>query len=134
VEDIMKKFVVGAALLGFIAGAAMAGDAPAGIRRAELQRVPVPGTDFVAIVMRTELDPGVASGMHTHPGDETGVVLSGQIMLSVQGQADRMLKAGDSYITKAGVPHNAVNPGPGVYSSLATYIVDNTKPITTPVK
>jgi quercetin dioxygenase-like cupin family protein len=134
-EDAMNKFLWIAALMGLIAATpAMAGDAPPGMRRTELQRVPVPGTDFVAIVMRTELDVGVVSGMHTHPGDETGVVLSGQLMLSVQGQPDRLLKAGDSYLTQAGVPHNAVNPGPEVYSSIATYIVDSTKPITTPVQ
>ncbi len=132
----MKKLVLCVALIGF-SGFAIAADAPTtaqtGIRRTELQRVTVPGTAFVTVTMRTELDPGAQTGMHTHPGDEIGYVLSGQLTLKFKGQPDRMLKAGDSYLTPAGVAHNGVSTGPDVYRSIATYIVDSTKPMTTPV-
>ena len=132
----MKKLILCAALIGF-SSFAVAADAPTtaptGIRRTELQRVTVPGTNFVTITMRTELDPGAQTGMHTHPGDEIGYVLSGQLTLKVKGQPDLTLKPGDSYRTPAGTPHNGVSSGTETYRSIATYIVDTTQPMTTPV-
>ena len=83
--------------------------------------------------MRTEIDAGAQTGMHTHPCDKIGYVLSGQLTLRAKGQPDRTFKAGESYLTPAGTPHNGISGGPGVYTSVATYIVDSTRPMTTPV-
>ena len=50
---------------------------PAGITRIDLQRhdLSVPGREVVQTIV--ELDPGVTSSRHTHPGEEIVYVLEG---------------------------------------------------------
>lgn len=130
----MKKLILCAAAAVITFGAAYAADAPAPVRRIELQSSAVPGSKYVAKVMRVEIDPNGKLDLHTHPGDEVGVAVSGQLTLSIQGQPDRVVKAGESYIVKAGMPHAAHNAGTQIYVGVANYIVESDKPLSTPVK
>lgn len=130
----MKKLILYAAAAAISIGAAYAADAPAAVRRVELQSSAVPGGKYVAKVMRVEIDPAGKLDLHTHPGDEVGVAVSGQLTLSVQGQPDRVVKPGESYLVKAGTPHAAHNAGTVGYIGVANYIVESDKPLSTPVK
>jgi len=128
--------VMGAAML--IVGSAMAMDAApvqqAGSRRTDLQRhdLSIPGRE--AIQVRVDLDPGVSSPRHTHPGEEIIYVLEGTLQYDIEDKPPVTLKPGDVLFIPAGTVHAAKNVGSGVGSELATYIVEKGKPLLTPVK
>jgi quercetin dioxygenase-like cupin family protein len=87
-----------------------------------------------AVQVVAEFAPGVAAGKHTHPGEELGYLLEGSILLEIEGEAPRTLKAGDSFYVPAGKPHDGKNVGSGPAKVLATYIVETGKPVASPVK
>jgi quercetin dioxygenase-like cupin family protein len=77
---------------------------------------------------------GSSIGFHTHPGDESGYVLSGSIILKTQGKPDRVLKAGDSFFNPRGAIHSVValpNGEGGV--AVSNWIVDKGQPLATPI-
>ncbi len=102
--------------------------------RTELQRhnLSTPGHEVVQV--RVDLEPGVLSLKHTHPGEEIVYVIEGLLEYTVEGKAPVTLKAGDVLFIPAGTAHTAKNVGSGKGSELATYIVDKTKPLVTIVK
>lgn len=59
-------------------------------------------------------------------------MLEGELNLLVQGQPDKTLKAGDSYQIPAGVVHDAKANGDKAMKVLEVYVVDKTKPLTSP--
>ena len=80
------------------------------------------------------LPAGSAIGYHTHPGDEAGYVLNGALVLKVQGQPDRPLKAGDSFFNPRGAVHSLVAaPGGDGGTAVSTWIIDKGQPLATPV-
>ena len=126
------------AVAALIAGSGLALHvAPAqqpGIRRTELQRhdLGIPGREVVQV--RVELDPGVAFGKHTHPGEEIVNVLEGSLEYQVEGRPAVTLKAGEVLFIPAGTVHAAKNVGSGNAAELATYIVEKGKPLVVPVQ
>lgn len=123
-----KGLAVFAALL--VAGVAFA-QAP-GIKRTILQRGDVPAEGARELVVATaEIAAGGAIGRHTHNGPEAGYVLEGASWLEVDGEAPRLLKAGDSYFIPAGKIHDAKAHG-GATKVLATYVVEKGKPLAIP--
>ena len=107
----------------------------AGIRRIDLQRndLSVPGREVVQTIV--ELDPGVTSSRHTHPGEEIVYVLEGA-PLRVRGgrkaAGDARSRATLLFIP-AGTIHAAKNVGNRKGAELATYIVEKGKPLLTEV-
>lgn len=92
----------------------------------------VPGKEI--LIGTATLPPGSAIGYHTHPGDEAGYVLKGNLILKTQGQPDRTLKAGDSFFNPRGAVHSlAAAPGSDGGMAVSTWIVDKGQPIATPV-
>src|SRR5271168_4690349 len=71
----------------------------------------VPGKEIV--IGTATLPPGAVIGYHTHPGDEAGYVLKGNLILKTQGQPDRTLKAGDSFFNPRGAVHSVMTPADG---------------------
>jgi len=104
---------------------------PAGIKRTDLQRhdLSVPGRE--AVQVRVDIDPGVAFGRHTHPGEEIIYVLAGSLEYQIDGKPPVTLKAGDVLFIPAGTIHAAKNVGSVTASELATYIVEKGKPLLT---
>jgi len=102
-----------------------------GFNRIDLQRhdLSVPGRE--AIQVRVELEPGVVSPRHTHPGEEIIYVLEGSLQYEVEGRPPVTLKAGDVLFIPAGTIHAAKNVGSGKGAELATYIVEKGKPLLT---
>jgi quercetin dioxygenase-like cupin family protein len=106
----------------------------AGITRIDLQRhdLSVPGREVVQVIV--ELDPGVTSSRHTHPGEEIVYVLEGApLEYEVEGKPTVTLKPGDVLFIPAGKIHAAKNVGSRKGAELATYIVEKGKPLRTDV-
>jgi len=110
-----------------------AASAQEGIKRTPLQKIDFPD-GYTTVTGLAEIQPGIAAGRHVHPGIETGYVLEGETVLSVDGQPDRTMKAGDSFTIPAGVPHDARAVGDKPVKVLGVYIVERGKPLATPVR
>ena len=92
----------------------------------------VPGKEIV--IGTATLPAGTAIGYHTHPGDEAGYVLKGNLILKTQGQPDRALKAGDSFFNPRGAVHSlVVAPGSDGGMAVSSWIVDKGEPMATAV-
>jgi quercetin dioxygenase-like cupin family protein len=106
----------------------------AGFTRVGLQTQDLSTPGKVAVQARAEFDPGVAAGRHTHPGEELGYVLEGQLELRIDGQPPKIIKAGETFFVPEGIVHDGINTGTGKAKVLATYVVEKGKPVATPVK
>src|SRR5215467_15886953 len=120
--------------LAAVLGAGMLYAQAPGLKRTELQDhdLSIPGKHVVQA--RVEFEPGAGVGRHTHPGEEISVVLEGQLLLEVDGQPARTIKAGEAFMVPANTIHAGKNNGSGKGVVLATYVVDKGKPVATPVK
>jgi quercetin dioxygenase-like cupin family protein len=129
----MHRSMVVAGLAAFaLTGAVIAQQA--GFTRTPLQTHDLSAPGRVVVQARAEFDPGVAAGRHTHPGEELGYVLDGQLELRIDGQPPRTVKAGEVFFVPAGVVHDGINTGSGKAKVLATYVVEKGKPVATSVK
>jgi quercetin dioxygenase-like cupin family protein len=126
----MAKRILIALTVAALAGTAFA-QQQGGIKRTPLQKVEFP-EGYVTVSGLAELPPGGSIGRHTHPGIETGYLLEGEAVMSIDGQADKHLKAGDSYAIPAGVVHDAKVHGDKGAKVMAVWVVDKTKPLSTP--
>jgi quercetin dioxygenase-like cupin family protein len=93
----------------------------AGTKRIDLQRhdLSVPGREVIQTIV--ELDPGVKSSRHTHPGEEIVYVLEGApLEYEVEGRPSVTLKPGDVLFIPAGTVHAAKNVGNRKGAELAT--------------
>jgi quercetin dioxygenase-like cupin family protein len=134
----MKPFVRTVAVAALIAGSSLAlyvaRAKPPGVRRIDLQRHDLSAPKREVVQVRVELDPGVAFGKHTHPGEEIVYVIEGTLQYEVEGKPPVTLKAGEVLFIPAGTVHAAKNVGTGVGAELATYIVEKGKPLVVMVK
>ena len=107
--------------------------APA-FKRTVLQQgdLSAPGREVVQAL--AELQPGAASGRHTHPGEEVAYVLVGPVVLEIDGKPAKTLQTGEVFLIPAGTIHNAKNAGTGVAKVVASYIIEKGKPVATPVQ
>jgi quercetin dioxygenase-like cupin family protein len=105
-----------------------------GIKRTDLQRhdLGVPGREVVQA--RIDIDPGVVSPKHWHPGEEIIYVLEGSLEYQVEGKLPVTLKVGEVLFIPAGTIHAAKNVGSGNGAELATYVVEKGKPLVVMVK
>jgi quercetin dioxygenase-like cupin family protein len=113
-------------------GAAFA-QASGPIKRTPLQKFDVPGTNYETVIGIAEIVPNVNIGRHTHPGPESGYMLEGEMTLLVQGQPDKVVKAGESYTVPPGAIHDA-KTGPAGAKVIATYVVEKGKPLASPAQ
>jgi quercetin dioxygenase-like cupin family protein len=101
------------------------------IKRTVLQKVDL-NAEREVVMAQAEIAAGGQSGRHTHPGVETGYVLEGSMKLEVEGEAPRMLKAGDSFAIGYGKAHNAIVTGDKPVKVVSSYSVEKGKPLATP--
>ena len=104
----------------------------AGIKRTILQRVEIPGTNYETVLGIAEIAAGASSGRHTHPGPETGTVTEGEMVLMIDGQPEKTLKAGESYQIPTGVVHD-VRATAG-FKVVAAYMIPKGMPLASPAK
>jgi len=130
----MSIMATAALIVGNVLAMPLAQAQQAGIKRTDLQRhdLGVPGRE--AVQVRVDIDPGVAFGKHTHPGEEIIYVLEGSLEYQIEGKSPVTLKAGDVLFIPAGTIHAARNVSSSTASELATYIVEKGKPLLTLVK
>lgn len=129
------RIVAIASAVAFAAGlAAISYAQQPGFTRKLLQDKNLTAHDRHAVQVVAEFVPGGAAGKHTHPGEELGYVLEGTLLLEVDGQPPRTLKAGDVFFVEAGKVHDGKNVGSGPAKVLATYIVEIGKPVASPAK
>jgi quercetin dioxygenase-like cupin family protein len=100
-----------------------------GNKRTDLQRHDLSAPGREVIQARVEIDPGVTSPKHRHPGEEIIYVLEGTLEYQVEGKPPVTLKAGDVLFIPAGTIHAAKNVGTGNGAELATYVVEKGKPL-----
>lgn len=108
--------------------------APAGFKRVELQRHDLAVAGREVVMTRNEFEPAAAVPKHTHPGDEVGYVLDGEITIEVEGKPPTTLKAGETFFVPARAVHSAKNAGKTPSKVLSSYLVEKGKPLATPVK
>lgn len=100
-----------------------------GIHRTDLLRQDLDVAGHEAIQARVDIDPGVTSPKHSHPGAEVAYVIEGTFEYQLEGRPPVTLKSGDSLFIPAGVAHVAKNIGTSKGSELATYIVSKGEPL-----
>ncbi len=105
-----------------------------GIKRTPVLKADVAAPGSEAVVMRVELAPGVTAGRHTHPGDEISYVLEGEGELLIDGEAPRIVKAGEAFVIPAGKVHDARNSGAATMRLVGVYVVEKGKPLASPAK
>ena len=106
--------------------------------QAQVKRTPVLTADVAApgreaVVVRGELAPGASAARHIHAGDEISYVLEGEAELLIDGEAPRVVKAGEAFVVAAGKVHGARNSGAAALRFVGVYVVDKGKPLATPV-
>lgn len=129
----MQKIAFALLAIGLLTAPALAEDAPSGIKRTPLQSIDFP-EGYKTVTGLAEVAPGHASGMHTHPGIETGYVLDGEVLMIVEGQPDRTLKAGDSFVIPPGAKHDVKSIGRVPAKAVSVFVVDKSKPLASPAK
>ncbi|MCW3000921.1 MAG: hypothetical protein JWQ20_219 [Conexibacter sp.] len=104
---------------------------PVTFKRTELQRVSsaVPGRLIVQSL--AEIPERVASGRHSHPGEEVGYIVRGDVAMEFDDRPTVGLHAGDPFLIPPGVVHNARNIGTVTTKMLSTYFIDETQPLAT---
>jgi quercetin dioxygenase-like cupin family protein len=108
---------------------------PAQVVRNNMERHDQSGVPGKEIVIGTaSFPPGSSIGFHTHPGDESGYILKGSVILKTQGQPDRVLKAGDSFFNPRGAVHSVIAlPNGEGGTAVSSWIIDKGQPLATPV-
>jgi quercetin dioxygenase-like cupin family protein len=124
---------IAALSFAFLAPPAFAEEPPSGIKRTPLQAIDFP-EGYKTVTGLAEVAPSHASGMHTHPGIETGYVLDGEVLMIVEGQPDRTLKSGDSYMIPPGAKHDVKSIGSVPAKAISVFVVDKSKPLASPAK
>lgn len=127
-----RTLLMGTAIAASL-GLGIAAQAPTPFKRTLLQQADLsaPGREVVQAL--AELQPGAAAGKHTHPGEEIAYVLTGPVVIDIDGQPSRTLQSGEVFLIPAGKVHNATNRGTGVAKIVATYVIEKGKPVATPV-
>jgi quercetin dioxygenase-like cupin family protein len=100
-----------------------------GFKRVELQKQDLGTPGREAVLARGEFEAGAAVPKHTHPGEEIGFVLEGELTLEIDGQPAKKLKAGDSFFVPASQVHAGKNTAKGKTVVVSTYIIEKGKPL-----
>jgi quercetin dioxygenase-like cupin family protein len=128
-------------VVGALAGMSIAvGQSPApatqaapGIKRTIVQKVDVPGTNLETIVAVVEIAPNFKAGRHTHPGNVVGYVMEGEFFITLDGQPEKQVNAGESVLVPDGTAHDEGTRGKTT-KLMAVYVVEKGKPLAAPVK
>jgi quercetin dioxygenase-like cupin family protein len=91
---LLKKSLIAAAVAA-PAVAVTAFAQQSGIKRTPLQTVDFPA-GYNVVTAIAEVPPGYCKGRHTHPGVESTYVMEGAILVKIEGQPDKVFKAGES--------------------------------------
>jgi quercetin dioxygenase-like cupin family protein len=136
----LKKSLVLAAIVGFaISGAVYAQQQatpvqPSPVKRTLIGKMEVPGTNTDVVSAVVEIAPGFKAGRHFHPGTVQAQILEGEFWLAIDGQPEKIYKAGESLELKDKVIHNEGNAGDKPMKLVAVYMIERGQPLVQPVK
>src|SRR5256714_7892179 len=86
---------------------------PAPVKRTVLGKVEVPGANYDVITALVEIALGFKAGRHNHPGTVQAQVLAGEFWLVIDGQAEKVSKAGEWLEIRDAALHNEGAQGSG---------------------
>ncbi len=102
------------------------------ITREELRRVPVPGSSTMeVIVSRLTVPPGATIPLHTHPGDEHGVVMTAATAETPSGAMVEFEVGTPLYFPEGAVHGGLTNVGDAPMVAITTHVVRVGEPLTT---
>jgi quercetin dioxygenase-like cupin family protein len=102
-----KLMIVGAL---WLLGGHVAGAEPPAMKRTELLRSEMPGMQGNEMnIWVADIPPGAATGPHLHPTPRFVYVLSGAVVLEMDGKAPQTFKAGQAFVEMPGQRHNFRN-------------------------
>ena len=131
----LKPFAVcaGLALLGIATLHAQTPVQPSPVKRTILQKTDVPGTNLEMIYANVEIAPGFKAGRHSHPGVVMAQVVEGEFWLHVDGQPEKVVRAGESFTLPDRVVHNEGSTDkPAKFT--VVYVVEKGQPLVSPAK
>jgi quercetin dioxygenase-like cupin family protein len=106
-----------------------------GIKTVPLITKPVTGApDKEMTILSIELEPGGASGLHTHPGDEHGTVVEGTLMVRVGNGDFAPVAVGQTFSSPPNTPMEIANKSDKPVRVINVLILEKGKPRTTPVR
>ncbi|HEX2826158.1 MAG TPA: cupin domain-containing protein [Burkholderiales bacterium] len=106
-----------------------------GIKSTPLAKKAVSGMpDKELLILSIELEPGGASGLHTHPGDEHGTVVEGNLMVKIGDEEYKPVNAGETFSAPLGTVMGIMNKSDKPTKVIGVLLVDKGKPYSTPVK
>jgi quercetin dioxygenase-like cupin family protein len=136
---VFKQSVIAAAFAAFAASAAFAQQQPSPVQPAPVKRniiskIDVPGSNYEVVTALLEIAPGFKAGRHIHPGIVNGYVTEGEFWLAIDGQPEKILKAGESAMLPNRAIHNEGAVGTTPLKAIVTYVVEKGQPMVQPVK
>lgn len=99
--------------------------------RKTLQQTGYLDDHHVCIQQLLDIAPSTLIARHIHPGVESGYLLSGSLTPSIDGQPERILKAGDSYQVPFETPHGGLI-GAETTRIVVNFVVEKDKPLLLP--
>ena len=132
-----RIFAVCTALLSFAAFATLNAQAPAPVapspvKRTILQKADVPGTNLELIYASVEIAPGFKAGRHFHPGVVMAQVVEGEFWLHLDGQPEKVFRAGEALTVPDRAIHNEGAQGQTPAKLTAVYVLEKGKPLASP--
>ncbi|MEL6583456.1 MAG: cupin domain-containing protein [Pseudomonadota bacterium] len=120
--------VVLALLIALITAPAFAQD----ISREEIRRAAVPGSETMeVVVMRLTVPPGATIPLHTHPGDEHGVVVTPTRAQTPGGNIIEFPVGATLYFPEGEVHGGLTNVGESDMVAITTFVVRVGEPLST---
>ena len=101
----MKPVLISLLMLSAIPAASLAGDFPPLKREPVLEEALPSSSPQVKLVRgaRIRFAPSQPTGLHRHPISVAGVVIAGSFVFKREGEAEKIIKAGDGFFEPAGV-------------------------------
>lgn len=107
---------------------------PAPVKRTVLGKVEVPGANHDVITAMVEIQPGFKAGRHSHPGTVQAQVLEGEFWFVIDGQPEKIAKAGEWLEIRDAAIHNEGALGSTPAKLIAIYTVERGKPLVSPAQ
>jgi len=99
----LKQFLLASSMTAVLLGGFAHGQqTPLAIKRTPLGKVDVPGCNYEVIFGIAELSPGPKTGRHSHPGPVLAYVAEGEFWYLIDGQSEKIYKAGFTMRERAG--------------------------------
>ena len=135
-----KKLLITATLTALVLGGAAfaqqqaAPVTPSPVKRTVVGKIEVPGSNYEAVTATVEIAPGFKAGRHLHPGVVFALVTEGEFWLALDGQPEKIYKAGEQLTLPLKGIHNEGAVGSAPAKLIATYVVEKGQPLVIPVK